>query len=138
MAKFYPKLVSVDNCNHEILMHIKKLKSSHIPLLQGDYCIKNLNWTLFIEPLQVVYACCQVSQTFCGYISNSTKHMESLLGILMGKVKTCPLDFDVIKICNGKFHKGVSQCTFTLLPFDCLIFIYINTTDLWLVDICIP
>lgn len=108
MVKFYFKLVSVDNCNYELLMYIKKLKFLYILLFQGDYCIKNFNWILFIELLQVVYVCCQVFQIFCGYILNFIKYMEFLLGIFMGKVKICFLDFDVIKICNGKFYKGVS------------------------------
>lgn len=46
--------------------------------------------------LKVVYACCQVSQTFCGYISNSTKHMESLLGILMGKVEIQDMEINAV------------------------------------------
>ncbi|KAK3094442.1 hypothetical protein FSP39_001787 [Pinctada imbricata] len=46
--------------------------------------------------LKVVYACSQVSQTFCSYLSNSTKHMESLLGILMGKVEIADMEINSV------------------------------------------
>ncbi|CAC5416460.1 FU [Mytilus coruscus] len=37
--------------------------------------------------LKIMYACCQVSTTLCSYISNQVQHMDSLMGILMGKVE---------------------------------------------------
>ncbi|KAL5015967.1 hypothetical protein ScPMuIL_005556 [Solemya velum] len=46
--------------------------------------------------LKVVYACCQVSTSFCAYVSNQVKHMESLLGILMGKVEVADMEVNSV------------------------------------------
>ncbi|XP_052801977.1 serine/threonine-protein kinase 36-like isoform X1 [Mya arenaria] len=46
--------------------------------------------------LKVVYACCQVSTTFCSYISNQQQHMESLLGVLMGKVELADMEVNSV------------------------------------------
>ncbi|XP_052245877.1 serine/threonine-protein kinase 36-like isoform X2 [Dreissena polymorpha] len=46
--------------------------------------------------LKVVYACCQVSTTFCSYISNQQQHMESLLGVLMGKVELADMEVNTV------------------------------------------
>jgi len=46
--------------------------------------------------LQVIYACCQVSTTFCSYISNQQQHMESLLGVLMGKVELADMEVNSV------------------------------------------
>ena len=45
---------------------------------------------------QVLYACCQVSTTFCSYISNQPQHMESLLGILMGKIELADMEVNSV------------------------------------------
>ncbi|KAL4223174.1 Serine/threonine-protein kinase 36 [Mactra antiquata] len=46
--------------------------------------------------LKVIYACCQVSTTFCSYISNQQQHMESLLGVLMGKVELADMEVNSV------------------------------------------
>ncbi|KAK3576136.1 hypothetical protein CHS0354_043102 [Potamilus streckersoni] len=46
--------------------------------------------------LKVLYSCCQVSTTFCAYISNQAKHMESLLGILMGQVEITDMEINSV------------------------------------------
>lgn len=51
-------------------------------------------FTIFL--FQVIYACCQVSTTFCSYISNQQQHMESLLGVLMGKVELADMEVNSV------------------------------------------
>lgn len=46
--------------------------------------------------LKVIYACCQVSTTFCSYISNTQQHMESLLGVLMGKIDLADMEVNSV------------------------------------------
>lgn len=49
--------------------------------------------------LQVIYACCQASESFCTYICETETHLESLLALLMGKV--CTIQYDTSVLFNG-------------------------------------
>ncbi|XP_041347923.1 serine/threonine-protein kinase 36-like isoform X2 [Gigantopelta aegis] len=46
--------------------------------------------------LRVTYSCCQVSSSFCSFLSDNLSHLESLIGILMGKVSIADMEVNTV------------------------------------------
>ncbi|XP_046556063.1 serine/threonine-protein kinase 36-like isoform X1 [Haliotis rubra] len=46
--------------------------------------------------LKVVYNCCQTSHNFCSFMANNVHHIESLIGILMGKVEVADMEVNTV------------------------------------------
>ncbi|XP_053375553.1 serine/threonine-protein kinase 36-like isoform X2 [Mercenaria mercenaria] len=73
-----------------------KMASKGNEKLTDDFLILIRHPPQCTNMLKVIYACCQVSTTFCSYISNQQQHMESLLGVLMGKVELADMEVNSV------------------------------------------
>ncbi|CAL1543188.1 unnamed protein product [Lymnaea stagnalis] len=46
--------------------------------------------------LKVVYSCCQASQGFCEFLNKRPEHVDSMIGIIMGKVELVDMEVNTV------------------------------------------
>ncbi|XP_059141268.1 serine/threonine-protein kinase 36-like [Physella acuta] len=46
--------------------------------------------------LRVVYSCCQASAEFCHFLDKNSEHVDSLIGIIMGKVEMADMEVNTV------------------------------------------
>ncbi|XP_021342400.1 serine/threonine-protein kinase 36-like isoform X3 [Mizuhopecten yessoensis] len=87
-----------------------KLASKGTEQLTDEFLMLSRHPAHCTNVLKVIYACSQVSSVFCSYISNQLNHMDSLMGVLMGKVEVQDMEINsVIEMILHVFSTIVIQ-----------------------------